>query len=204
MPEAVYGYASGVINGKIHVIGGSKSPGTEGTGNFVNSNQAYDPQSNSWGLSANLPSDATFASAAVTVGFMAPSLLYSIGGFNENSFSSTVQVYNAVNNSWVNGASMPIARAYLGVVAVNDVLYAVGGFDGTNWLNTVEKYTPMGYGTAPPTIQINSPGNETYSKVILSYTVNRDASWVGYSVDDTANVTVKGEIVTLQPYSRRT
>ncbi len=75
---------------------------------------------------------------------MAPSLLYSIGGFNENSFGSAVQIYNAVNNSWAVGASMPLARAYLGVVAVNDVLYAVGGFDGTNWLSTLDKYTPIG------------------------------------------------------------
>ena len=51
----------------------------------------------------------------------------------------------------------------------------------------------MGYGTAPPIIQINSPLNETYSKVTLSYTVDRDASWVGYSLDDTENVTVTGE-----------
>ncbi len=121
-------------------------------------------------------------------------MLYFVGGFNANSFSNNVQVYDAANNSWSNGASMPTARAYLGVVVVNDVLYAIGGFDGTNWLSTVEQYTPIGYGTAPPIIQINSPGNETYSKVILSYTVNRNAAWVGYSLDDTANITVNGEI----------
>ncbi|MGA2681011.1 MAG: kelch repeat-containing protein [Candidatus Bathyarchaeia archaeon] len=193
MPLPVYGYASAAINGKIHIIGGSKSPGTAGTGDFVNSNQVYDPQSNSWGLGANLPTDATFASAAATTGFMAPSLLYCIGGFNTNSFSNIVQVYNAVNNSWSNGASMPAARAYLGVAVVNDVLYAIGGFDGTNWLNTAEQYTPVDYGTTPPMIQIDSPGNETYSKVTLSYTVNRDTSWVGYSLDNKANLTVNGE-----------
>ncbi len=193
MPLSVYGYASAVINGKIHVIGGSESPVTAGTGDFVNSNQVYDPKSDSWSLGANLPFDATFAAAAVTSGFMAPSLLYLIGGFNVGSFSNIVQVYNAVNNSWSNGASMPTAREYLGVVAVNDILYAIGGFDGTTWLKTVEQYTPIGYGTAPPIIQINSPGNDTYSKVTLSYTVNRNPAWVGYSLDNTANVTVNGE-----------
>jgi N-acetylneuraminic acid mutarotase len=193
MPLAVYGYASAVINGKIHIVGGSESPGTAGTGDFVNSNQVYDPQSNSWGLSANLPTEATFPAATVTTGFMAPPLLYFIGGFNADSFSNIAQVYNADTNSWTNGASMPTARAYLGVVAANDVLYAIGGFDGTNWLNTVEQYTPIGYGTSPPIIQINSPGNETYATVTLSYTVNRDTAWVGYSVDNAANVTIKGE-----------
>jgi hypothetical protein len=193
MPLPSYGYASAVADGKIFVIGGSKSPGTAGTGDFVDSNQVYNPQSNTWVLNANLPVDATFASAAATTGFMAPSMLYCIGGFNANSFSNIVQVFNEVNDSWTDGASMPTARAYLGVVSVDDVLYAVGGFDGTNWLNTVEQYTPMGYGTSPPTIQINSPGNETYSKVTLSYTVDRSAAWVGYSLDKKANVTVTGE-----------
>jgi N-acetylneuraminic acid mutarotase len=194
MPSAVYGYASATINGKIYVVGGSENPGTGGAGGYINSNQVFDPQTNSWGLGADLPSDATFSASAVTSGFMAPPLMYLIGGFNANSFSNMVQVYNATNNSWVNGALMPAARAYLGVVAVNDILYAIGGFDGTNWLNTVEQYTPMGYGSAPPIIQINSPGNETYATVSLSYTVNRDTSWVGYSVDNMANVTLKGGI----------
>ena len=49
---------------------------------------------------------------------------------------------------------MPTARAYLDVAVVNDVLYAIGGFDGQQWLNTVEAYTPIGYGTVPPIIQI--------------------------------------------------
>ena len=88
---------------------------------------------------------------------------------------------------------MPTARAYLGVAVVNDVLYAIGGFDGQNWLNTVEEYTPIGYGTAPPIIQITSPENETYNKVTLNFTVNRDTEWMGYSLDNQANVTVMGE-----------
>jgi N-acetylneuraminic acid mutarotase len=192
IPSAVYGYASAVIDGKIYVIGGSKSSGTAGTYAFVNSNQVYDPQTNSWSLGANLPSSAIYGAAAATEGFMAPPLLYLIGGFFINSFTNTVQVYNASKNSWGTGASMPTARAYLGVAVLNDVFYAIGGFDGVNWLNTVEQYTPYGYGTAPPQIQITSPENKTYSKVTLSYTVDRSTSWTGYSLDNKANVTIKG------------
>ena len=59
---------------------------------------------------------------------------------------------------------MPTARAYLGVADVNDIIYAIGGSDGQNWLDTVEAYTPVGYGTAPPIIQIISPENQTYRK----------------------------------------
>jgi len=192
LPSAVYGYSSAVIDGKIYIIGGSKSSATAGTNIFVNSNQVYNPQTNSWSLGANLPSSVTYGAAAATEGFMAPSLLYLMGGFFVSSFISTVQVYDAGNNSWETGASMPTARAYLGVAVLNDVLYAIGGFDGVNWLNTVERYTPVGYGTAPPLIQITSPENKTYSKVALSYTVDRSTSWTGYSLDNEANVTIKG------------
>ena len=193
IPSAVYGYGSTVIDGKIHIIGGSQASSSQGSNIFVNSNQVYDPQTNTWSLGANLPYAVTYGSAAATEGFMAPSLLYVIGGYFLNSFSSNVQVYNPSNNSWSTGASMPTARAYLGVAVVNDVLYAIGGFDGQNWLNTVEKYTPVGYGTAPPIIQITSPENQTYNKVTLNFTVNRDTEWMGYSLDNRANVTINEE-----------
>lgn len=194
MPLSVYGYASAVINGDIHVVGGSKNPSGTAPGDYVNSNQAYDSRTSSWGLSANLPFDATFAGATSTTGFLAPPKLYLVGGFNVATISSSLHVYDAQNNTWSNGASMPTARAYLGLANVNDVLFAVGGFDGTNWLSTVEQYTPIGYGTTPPQIQITSPGNDTYSKVMLSYTVNRQTSWVGYSLDGKANVTLNGGV----------
>ena len=193
IPSAVYGYASTVIDGKIHIIGGSQASSSQGSNIFVNSNQVYDPQTNTWSLGANLPYAVTYGAAAATEGFMAPSLLYVIGGYFLNSFSSNVQVYNPSNNSWSTGASMPTARAYLGVAVVNDVLYAIGGFDGQNWLNTVEEYTPVGYGTAPPIIQITSPENQTYNKVTLNFTVNRDTEWMGYSLDNQANVTINEE-----------
>jgi hypothetical protein len=198
IPTAVYGYASAVINGEIHVIGGSQTSSLQGSGIFVDSNQVYDPQNNTWSLGANLPSAVTYGAAAATEGFMAPPLLYVIGGYFLSSFSSNVQVYNPSNNSWSTGASMPTARAYLGVAVVNDVLYAIGGFNDQNGLNTlglntVEEYTPIGYGTAPPIIQIISPENETYNKVTLNFTVNRDTEWMGYSLDNRANVTVMGE-----------
>ena len=193
IPTAVYGYASAVINGKIHIIGGSKSPTSLGSSVFVNSNQVYDPQTDKWSLAANLPDVATYGAATSTQGFMAPSRLYFIGGYFSNSFSGKTQVYNPDNNSWTTGASMPTPRAYLGVAVVNDVLYAIGGFDGENWLNANEQYKPVGYGTVPPKVQITSPENKTYCEVSLAFTVNRGTEWMGYSLDNQANVTIKAE-----------
>ncbi len=193
MPTAVYDYVSTVIDGKIHVIGGSQTLSSQGGEILVNSHQIYDPQTDTWSLGANLPSAVAGAGVGATEGFMAPSLLYVIGGFFLSSYSGGVQVYSPGNNSWSNGPSMPTTRAYLGVAVVNDVLYAIGGFDGQNWLSTVEAFTPIGYGTAPPIIQITSPeNNKTYNKVALNFTVDRDTEWVGYSLDNQANVTIAG------------
>ena len=189
----VQGYASAVANDKIYIMGGSlESLSLENT-LITAANQVYDPQTGNWSLAANLPSVDSYGAAAATNGFMAPARIYCVGGYSAGEFSSQVQAYNLENNSWSIGDSMPTPRAYLGVVAVNDVLYAIGGFDGTNWLNANEQYKPAGYGTVAPRVQITSPENKTYSEVSLAFTINRGTQWMGYSVDNHANVTITAE-----------
>jgi hypothetical protein len=117
--------------------------------------------------------------------------LYLAGGYSQDVLTSKTQVYNPFNNSWTNGTSLSSPRADLALAVVNDVLYSIGGFDGQNWLNTNEQYKPADYGTIPPKLQITSPENKTYSKVNLTFTINRGAAWIGYSLDTQANVTVK-------------
>jgi len=48
------------------------------------------------------------------------------------------------------------------------------------------------YSPSPPEISILSPENKTYavSNVSLTFTVNKPVTWVGYSLDDQAHVTV--------------
>ena len=115
--------------------------------------------------------------------------IYCVGGFT-SEFTGQSEVYTPENDSWSPIAPMPTARAYLGLAEVKDVLYAIGGFDGSNWLATNEMYTPTGYGLVPPKIQITSPTNKTYSSVSLDFTLNRDAQWIGYSLDGLFNVSI--------------
>jgi len=51
--------------------------------------------------------------------------------------------------------------------------------------------------TTPPTIFIVSPQNKTYpvNDVSLTFTVNDSISWIGYSLDGQANVTITGNII---------
>ncbi len=191
MPTAAYGYGSAVINGKIYVVGGSTNDAGQQSSTFTDFNQVYDPQTDSWTVASNVPASTTYGAAAATQDYLAPAQLYLAGGYVLTDLSSETQVYNPVNNSWTTGASLSSPRAYLSLAVVNDVLYAIGGFDGQNWLNTIEKYNPIGYGTVPPKLQITSPENKTYSQVNLAFTINRGAAWIGYSLDNQANVTVK-------------
>jgi len=48
--------------------------------------------------------------------------------------------------------------------------------------------------TTPPTISIVSPENNTYieNHVHLKFTVSKSTSWIGYSLDGKANVTITG------------
>jgi hypothetical protein len=192
VPTAVKGYASAVANGKIYVLGGSlQSLSLENT-LLSSANQVYDPQVDNWSLAANLPTTISYGGAALTLGYLAPEKIYLVGGYSNGSFVPLVQAYDLKTDSWSFGEPMPTARAYLGVVALNDVLYAMGGFDGTNWLDVNEQYKPIGYGTVPPKVQVTSPENKTYSDVTLSFTLNRGVQWIGYSIDNQANVTVQG------------
>jgi hypothetical protein len=81
----------------------------------------------------------------------------------------------------------------LSLAVINDELYAIGGFDGSQWLTSNELYKPVGYGAVSPNIQITSPGNNTYRQAVLSFTLNRGAQWIGYSLDGQANITVIGQ-----------
>ncbi len=194
IPTGVQGYASAVVNGKIYIMGGSRQPSSLGNTIIVNNNQVYDPKTDTWSLAAGLPSVTSYGTAAATEGIFAPQLIYYVGGFVGGDFSDKAQTYNPANNSWSIAEKMPTARAYLGLAVVNDVLYAIGGFDGTNWLSTNEQFKPVGYGTVPPQVQITSPENKTYAEVTLSYKTNKATSWLGYSLDNQANVTLNSEV----------
>jgi N-acetylneuraminic acid mutarotase len=193
LPTAVQGYGSAVVDNKIYVIGGSKTPTSGGTSTIINNNQVYDTQTDQWTIAAPLSSLSSYGAAGVTEGYLAPKAIYYIGGFTGGDFSDQTKVYTLSNNSWSYTEAMPTARAYLGLAVVNDALYAIGGFDGTVWLNANEQYTPVGYGSVAPKVHITSPENKTYQSVSLAFTVNRGTQWLGYSLDGKTNVTITSE-----------
>jgi hypothetical protein len=195
MPVPVFGCSSAVLNGKIYVIGGSRHFQLGPELSPVSSNQVYDPENDTWSTSNHLPLAEGYGAVAATNGVTAPKRIYFVGGSNETNYSQVPYAYDSALDVWSAGALIPTPRVYLGLAVVDDVLYAIGGFDGENWLNVTEQYVPLGYGTVPPDLQVLSPENKTYASnnLTLVLSVNRPTTWIGYSLDDQANITVTGD-----------
>ena len=185
VPTAVFSYASAVVNNKIYVIGGFD----------CSLNQIYDPETDTWSFGASIPTAVHSAATGATTGVVAPKRIYVLGGTGGLVPISLNQVYDPEGDVWTTGARMPSPHANYGVAVVNDMLYAIGGRIALMPLTAEnEQYTPIGYGTLPPTISIVSPENKTYTvnNVSLNFTVSESTSWIGYSLDGQANITITG------------
>jgi N-acetylneuraminic acid mutarotase len=195
LPIPVFGCTSSVLDGKIYVVGGSRHFQSGWELATVGSTQVYDPETDTWSARASLPTAKSYGAAAVTSGVTAPTRLYFVGGSNETHYSSETYVYYSQLDVWSSGASIPTPRVYLATVIVDDILYAIGGFDGENWLDLNEQYLPLEYGSVPPELQVLSPENKTYNynNIPLVLSVSRPATWISYSLDGQANVTITGD-----------
>ena len=186
MPVVQHG-AAVVYDDKIYFMGGNSLL------------QIYDPSNDTWSEGARLPVEGVSPkSAFMTTGDMAPQRIYVV--------HDPLRVYDPEKDVWTLGPSKTISRSYMGVTVLNDKIYAIGGLTGVflgfashpqfddTWHATNEVYTPVGYGTVPPVIDVVSPVNQTYngSSVSLVFTVDKQVNWSGYSLDGQDNVTVAG------------
>ncbi len=84
LPTAIYGMGSGVINGKIYLIGGfAPATGLESTV------YVFDPSTNSWDTAAPMPTPSEQLASSVLNG-----KIYAMGGYNGMFNSSAVQVFD--------------------------------------------------------------------------------------------------------------
>ena len=195
-----YGTVSAVIGNKIYVISASLT-------------QIYDTETDKVSLGAPPPPDYNGGIALATTGEIALKRIYLLDmrttlPVGVPQADVTLQVYDPEADSWVIGAKMPTARVNVGFAVVNEKIYAIGGNTATTspgvypgyptisvmQYATNEEYTPIGYGTAPPVIDVASPENRNYtsSEAQLNFTVNRHVEWMRYSLDGKENVTITG------------
>jgi hypothetical protein len=202
--EVSYPTYSCAIDDKIYIIkdsiGDDVYKPTVGEGRL----HIYDTTADAWSTGATLPTFYKQSRVVATTGQHAPKRIYLVGGaiIQGIGYFDAVNAtfsYDPVSDSWSRAADMPTARQSAAVAVVADKIYALGGAIQAYWLDpsqtgAVEVYTPFGYGTIPPVIDVVAPVNQTYnaSSVSLDFMVNKPAVWMGYSLDGQDNVTVNG------------
>ena len=126
--------STGVVNGKIYVIGGWL--GVVPDGQPMRIVEEYDPIRDLWMEKADMLTARSDLSSSVVDG-----KIYAIGGWIGGPVVSATEEYDPVADAWVKRANMPTARGMLSTSVVNGKIYAIGGYNGQR-LSTVEEYDP--------------------------------------------------------------
>ena len=129
MPVLRQELATGVLDGKVHVLGGYDENRSS-----TATVEVYNPATNTWTSSHPLPFPVNHNAAAVAGG-----KLYSFGAGAGQTF-----VYNPSNNSWVARASSHYVHSRTAAVGVIDNKIYVAGGGGTPSQRELEVYDPVG------------------------------------------------------------
>ena len=136
MTTARRGMGSGVVGGKIYVIGGATNAAV------LTTNEEYDPTTNSWAAKAAMTTARSWPASAVY-----NNLIYIVGGTTVFSAFTTPtganEEYNPATNTWAAKAAMPTAAMLSRGATVGAKIYVMGGFDGTNDLTNNREYDPV-------------------------------------------------------------
>lgn len=126
-PEPRAGYAAGVIEGKLLLIGGTYWEGTKGNWTkkvFSASTHAFDPVSQTWERLPYAP--ATFGYPAYT---HLGDAIYVMGGLQNGKPSRDVHVLrkNGTKYVWQRHGQLPETRMFASAVAAGRFIYLLGG-----------------------------------------------------------------------------
>ncbi len=127
MPTPRHGAKAAVVNGIVFVFGGWNGK-DEGFANrkYPVSVEAYNPRTDTWIPKQDMPVSRVEFGIGVVDG-----KIYIIGGAIRRDGGGerigSVDVYNPVTDTWVEGREMPTPREALGVGVVDNRIYAIGG-----------------------------------------------------------------------------
>src|SRR5438309_213558 len=105
IPTGRMGSPAGVIDGKAYVATGCCISFAPPYPNFTLL-EIYDPDTDNWTTAAPAPV-GLYGAASGAIG----TRLYSAGGGNVPGNVATLQIYDAISNTWSFGASMPMASS---------------------------------------------------------------------------------------------
>lgn len=149
MPTFREHQAIGVLDGRIHVVGGRWPDPLDPEATFMigqintGANECFDPGSMQWATRAPLPTPRGAGFGAVLKG-----LLYVAGGEVLDSPDrltfGEVEAFDPKTNSWLVAPDLPTARHGLAVVSDEERLFVIGGGPKAAWDQTdvIEIFTP--------------------------------------------------------------
>jgi len=116
LPEAVGFCRTGIVNGKIYIIGGADKFSAP-----VSRVYEYNPKTNVLVKKTDMPT-ARYTLATATVN----NKIYAMGG-EQPSALSVVEEYDPATDKWTKKANMTTTRAEFSTGVVNGLIYAIGG-----------------------------------------------------------------------------
>ncbi len=123
VPESLTFPVVGVLNGKIHVMGGG------GSGGATSAHYAYDPETDAWESRAAVPYLAQQPAGTAVNG----KIHYFGGGFpNSGSPVDDHYIYDPDSDSWEEAASLTAPRAIHYAASIDTTLYSLAGQGMTN------------------------------------------------------------------------
>ena len=113
MPTARSGLGVAVVDGKIYTIGGDN-------GNFLNTNEMYDPETDTWINKTSMPTPRAGFGIAV---YQNKTFVFGGYGYIYGSvpgYIGTTEVYDPVTDTWETKTSIPTLRENFCANVVND------------------------------------------------------------------------------------
>ena len=135
---------TGVVNGKIYLIGGRLGSAFSANGSATDIVEEYDPAADHWGfLKDRMPTPRDKGAAGVYQGRIYVAGGESITALN-NSVSRAFEAYDPASNSWTALGNMPTARYGLAGGVIGNRMHIVGGhitaaFGGGEPLNSAQQ-----------------------------------------------------------------
>jgi len=144
MPVPRFAHASGIVRGKIYLVGG----GGINPRVTVSAVSEYDPATGIWQEKAAIPTTRYTLTASVV-----NNKIYAIGGATLGGtwiIHSAVEEYDPKTDTWTKKTRMPIGATDVGSGVVDGKIYVIGGWlGGGNYKTWVDEYTPEGWPFSP-------------------------------------------------------
>jgi N-acetylneuraminic acid mutarotase len=144
MPTSRGALAAGVIGGRIYAVGGAKKSPRITTTFFglinSNSNESYDPSTDTWEIHAPLPTPRDHLAVSALNG-----ILHAFGGRVNGDYSQNLasnESFDPSKNQWTINKNLPLARSGITSQPLNGKIFIFGGESKQGTFNQNHAYDP--------------------------------------------------------------